>query len=118
MRMKKWLGDGPVLEKEKLNPIKMYWDLIRNGKASSGPARAWLRLVLTEGKNREIRRLLKESHLSVDRLIRTHYLVEIPGVSTKETSFTLGAFGPGEAVKEVKPEVVQKMLKYYHSRDV
>lgn len=38
-----------------------------------GPTNHWITMTLTEGKNREIRKLLGSIDLKVDRLIRTHY---------------------------------------------
>jgi len=53
-------------------------------------ANVWIELVLTEGKNREVRRVLEHLELQVSRLIRTRY-----------GPFVLGDLRPGE-VGEVK----------------
>ncbi|WP_245841581.1 pseudouridine synthase [Sphingomonas lenta] len=48
-------------------------------------ANAWIELILTEGKNREVRRVLEHLGLQVSRLIRTRY-----------GPFVLGELQPGE----------------------
>lgn len=53
-------------------------------------ANGWIELILTEGKNREVRRVLEHLGLQVSRLIRTRY-----------GPFVLGALQPGE-VGEVR----------------
>ena len=54
------------------------------------PSHVWLRMTLTEGKNREIRRVLGHLGLEVGRIIRTHF-----------GPFALGDLKPGE-VAEVR----------------
>ena len=61
-------------------------------------ANAWLDVTLTEGKNREIRRLMEALGLTVNRLIRVNY-----------GPFALGALPPG-AVEEVVPKVLRQTL--------
>ncbi|MGB4058243.1 MAG: pseudouridine synthase [Alphaproteobacteria bacterium] len=63
-----------------------------------GGANAWLNVVLTEGKNREVRKVMEAIGLNVNRLIRTHY-----------GPFALGDLPPG-AVQEVKPKVLQEQV--------
>ncbi len=53
-------------------------------------ANSWIELILTEGKNREVRRVLEHLGLQVSRLIRTRY-----------GPFLLGDLAPGE-IGEVK----------------
>ncbi|WP_375393808.1 pseudouridine synthase [uncultured Sphingomonas sp.] len=48
-------------------------------------ANVWIEMILTEGKNREVRRVLENLELQVSRLIRTRY-----------GPFVLGELGPGE----------------------
>ena len=48
-------------------------------------ANVWIEMILTEGKNREVRRVLEHLELQVSRLIRTRY-----------GPFILGDLGPGE----------------------
>lgn len=59
---------------------------------------AWLIITLSEGKNREIRKLMKSIGLDVARLIRLSY-----------GPFQLGALKKGE-VKEVPAKVLQEQL--------
>lgn len=57
----------------------------------------WLTIVLTEGKNREVRRLMDHVGLKVNRLIRLSY-----------GPFNLGNLEPGQAV-EVPPDQIKKL---------
>ena len=59
---------------------------------------AWLQITLTEGKNREIRKVMKSLGLEVNRLIRLSY-----------GPFQLGNLQPGEA-KEVPQKVLKEQL--------
>ncbi len=58
----------------------------------------WIELTLTEGKNREVRRVLEHLELQVSRLIRTRY-----------GPFVLGA-APVKAIEEARPAELQKLL--------
>ncbi len=59
----------------------------------------WIELTLSEGKNREVRRVLEHLGLEVSRLMRTRYGV-----------FELGDLGRG-AVAEVKQSEVERLRK-------
>lgn len=59
----------------------------------------WIEMTLTEGKNREVRRVLEHLGLKVNRLIRTRY-----------GTFELGDSVPGELV-EVKPNELAAFRK-------
>lgn len=59
---------------------------------------AWLMVTLTEGKNREIRKVMKSIGLEVNRLIRLSY-----------GPFQLGGLQPGEA-KEIPQKVLKEQL--------
>jgi 23S rRNA pseudouridine2605 synthase len=63
-----------------------------------GAANAWITLSLTEGKNREVRRVLDALGLKVNRLIRTAY-----------GPFQLGTMAPG-AVEEIPRRVLKEQL--------
>ena len=62
------------------------------------PANSWYRIVLTEGKNREIRKLMEHFGCIVNRLIRVQY-----------GPFELGALEPG-TVREIKPAEVVRLM--------
>jgi 23S rRNA pseudouridine2605 synthase len=64
------LRDGITVGGIRYGPIEATRD---QGRAGSSPANSWLTLTLTEGKNREIRRVLEALGLTVNRLIRTAY---------------------------------------------
>jgi 23S rRNA pseudouridine2605 synthase len=81
----------------------MVVDGVRYGKATATLERqqgsnAWLEVALTEGKNREIRKLMEAIGLSVNRLIRINY-----------GPFALGDLPPGAAA-EVPPKVLRDTL--------
>lgn len=61
-------------------------------------ANAWIAVTLTEGKNREVRRVLESLGLTVNRLIRTSY-----------GPFELGALKPGQ-VEEVPPRQLRALF--------
>ena len=64
-----------------------------------GRTNSWYRVVLTEGKNREIRRLVEHFGGMVNRLIRTQY-----------GPFELGDLEPGQ-LWEVPPRAVMRMVE-------
>lgn len=61
-------------------------------------ANAWISVAITEGKNREVRRVLDAIGLKVNRLIRVSY-----------GPFQLGVMEPG-AVEEIPPKVLREQL--------
>ncbi|MCB2108271.1 MAG: rRNA pseudouridine synthase [Rhodobacteraceae bacterium] len=86
------LGQGLTVDGVHYGPIKAALD------KSQGAANAWLTMTLTEGKNREIRRVLEHLGLQVTRLIRVAY-----------GPFQLGTLPRGE-VEEVPGKVVDEQL--------
>jgi 23S rRNA pseudouridine2605 synthase len=74
--------------------------------AGSGRSNTWYRVALTEGKNREIRKLMEHFGCVVNRLIRVQY-----------GPFYLGKLQAG-ALDEVKPEKVVELLAYLAERGV
>lgn len=93
----KKLGDGVHLDGVQYAPIKASLDT-PNIPAPTGPVfeedderkprNKWLRMTLTEGRNREIRRVCEHMHLKVSRLIRIEFgpfeLGDMPVESIKE----------------------------------
>jgi 23S rRNA pseudouridine2605 synthase len=89
------LGQGLTVDGVRYGPIEA-----RMEGAQSG-ANAWLAVTLTEGKNREIRKVMEHLGLQVSRLIRTAY-----------GPFELGDLAPGWA-QEVPPESLRHKLPGY-----
>lgn len=87
------LAEGVTIEGVRYRPINASLD---NG---AGGANRWITLTLTEGKNREVRRVLEHLGLKINRLIRTGY-----------GPFNLGALPPG-AVEEVARKDVATLAK-------
>lgn len=85
------LANGVTIEGGNYGPVKAELE-------SEQGTNAWLTVTLTEGKNREIRRLMKSIDLDVARLIRLSY-----------GPFQLGSLKKGE-VKEVPGKVLQEQL--------
>jgi 23S rRNA pseudouridine2605 synthase len=71
-----------------------------------GRSNTWYRVLLTEGKNREIRKLMEHFGCVVNRLIRVQY-----------GPFHLGKLQQG-ALEEVPPEKVRELLTYLAGRGV
>jgi len=72
-------------------------------RAQTG-ANVWVSVTLTEGKNREIRKVMAHLGLQVSRLIRTSY-----------GPFELGSLAAGSA-KEVSPETLKKKVPGYFAQ--
>ena len=68
-------------------------------KIASGGANTWLRITCTEGKNRQLRRILGALGLDVTRLIRISY-----------GDYDLNTIPPGRAL-EVPPKALESMKK-------
>jgi 23S rRNA pseudouridine2605 synthase len=89
------LKDGITVEGVRYGPIQARLDKAKEGATASN---LWITVSLTEGKNREVRRVLEALGLKVNRLIRLAY-----------GPFQLGTLGVGEA-EEVGPRVIREQL--------
>jgi 23S rRNA pseudouridine2605 synthase len=89
------LKNGITVEGVHYGAIEAHLD-----KAKEGPqgANLWITVVLAEGKNREVRRVLEALGLKVNRLIRLAY-----------GPLALGTLRPGE-VEEVGPRVIREQF--------
>jgi 23S rRNA pseudouridine2605 synthase len=85
------LKEGVTVDGVRYGPIEA---TLERGGASN----AWITLSLTEGKNREVRRVLDALGLKVNRLIRVAY-----------GPFQLGALAPG-AVEEIPRKTLREQL--------
>lgn len=84
------LKDGAVVDGVRYGPIE--------ARLERAGANSWIALTLSEGKNREVRRVLEALGLKVNRLIRIAY-----------GPFQLGTLAPG-AVEEVPPKMLREQL--------
>lgn len=94
------LQDGVTVEGVRYGPLEAKID-----KAKEGPsgANVWITVTIAEGKNREVRKVLKSVGLEVGRLIRMSY-----------GSFALGSLPIGQ-IEEVGPRVIREQLVEYIS---
>ncbi len=90
------LKDGITVEGVRYGPIEASLDKAREGPQG---ANLWLTVSLSEGKNREVRRVLEALGLTVNRLIRVSY-----------GPFAIGTLPPG-AVEEIGPRVLREQLE-------
>jgi 23S rRNA pseudouridine2605 synthase len=93
------LKDGVVVDGVRYGPVEATIDKAKEkteGEKSS--ANLWLSVSITEGKNREVRKVLESIGLTVNRLIRLAY-----------GPFQLGTLPVG-SVEEVGPRVIREML--------
>ena len=91
------LKDGITVEGVRYGPIEARLDKAQD-KAGGGK-NVWITLTLSEGKNREVRKVLEAIGLKVNRLIRLSY-----------GPFALGTLLPGQ-VEEVGPRVIRELLE-------
>ncbi len=84
------LKNGVTVEGVRYGPIE--------AKLERAAANAWITLTLSEGKNREVRRVLEALGLKVNRLIRIAY-----------GPFQLGTLAPG-AIEEIPRKVLKEQL--------
>jgi 23S rRNA pseudouridine2605 synthase len=94
------LKEGLTVDGVRYGPIEASLDKSKASPSGDGRAGAnlWITLTLTEGKNREVRKVLEAIGLTVNRLIRLSY-----------GPFQLGALAAGE-VEEVGPRVIREQL--------
>jgi len=90
------LRNGMTVDGVRYGPIEATVDAPAPGGASK--ANTWLMVTLTEGKNREIRRVLERLNLTVNRLIRVAY-----------GPFQLGPLAPG-TLEEVPRHILREQL--------
>lgn len=91
------LKDGVTVDGVRYGPVEATIEKAKEaGEASS--ANLWLSVRITEGKNREVRKVLESLGLTVNRLIRLAY-----------GPFQLGEL-PSGAVEEVGPRVIRELL--------
>lgn len=97
------LRDGVVVDGVAYGPIEATLDKAKESKSEDGraPANLWISVSITEGKNREVRKVLESVGLTVNRLIRLAY-----------GPFRLDVLPIG-AVEEVGPRVIREMLADY-----
>lgn len=86
------LRDGILHEGVQYGPIVATLERQQGGNC-------WIEVALTEGKNREVRRVLEAIGLQVNRLIRINY-----------GPFELGQLQPGQA-EEVAPRLLRPLIK-------
>jgi len=96
------LAKGVVVEGVAYGPIEARLDKAKapvgGVKGEKAAANVWITVSLSEGKNREVRRVLEHLGLKVNRLIRLAY-----------GPFALGTL-PAGAVEEVGPRVIREQL--------
>ncbi|MBI5939574.1 MAG: pseudouridine synthase [Caulobacterales bacterium] len=90
------LKDGITVEGVRYGAIDAHLDKATGER--DGARNVWITVTLTEGKNREVRRVLEAIGLKVNRLLRLSY-----------GPFSLGTLGAGE-VEEVGPRVIRELL--------
>jgi 23S rRNA pseudouridine2605 synthase len=94
------LKDGVTVDGVRYGPIEATLDKAKEktDAGERGPANLWISVSITEGKNREVRKVLESIGLTVNRLIRLAY-----------GPFQLGALPMG-SVEEVGPRVIRELL--------
>ena len=95
------LKDGISIEGINYKSIEARLDKSPEDRETAAGTNSWLTIVLREGKNREIRKVMEALGLRVNRLIRTDY-----------GPFTLGDLTPG-SVEEVRPQVLKDQVAGY-----
>jgi 23S rRNA pseudouridine2605 synthase len=92
------LANGVTVEGVSYGPIQARLDKAKSVSGEKEAANIWITVSLTEGKNREVRRVLEHLGLKVNRLIRLAY-----------GPFALGTLPTG-AAEEIGPRVIREQL--------
>ena len=92
------LKDGVTIEGVRYGPIEARLDKVKEHRDGTSAANVWITVSITEGKNREVRKVLEHLGLKVNRLIRLSY-----------GPFQLGVLGAGQ-VEEIGPRVIREQL--------
>lgn len=93
------LKDGVTVDGVRYGPIEATLDKAREkAEGEKSSANLWISVSITEGKNREVRKVLEHLGLTVNRLIRLAY-----------GPFQLGTLPVG-SVEEVGPRVIRELL--------
>ncbi|MFY8144228.1 MAG: pseudouridine synthase [Caulobacter sp.] len=91
------LKDGVTIEGVKYGAIEAKLD--KAHEKAGGGKNVWITVSLSEGKNREVRKVLESIGLKVNRLIRLSY-----------GPFALGTLAAGQ-IEEVGPRVIRELLE-------
>ena len=92
------LKDGMTIDGVRYGSIEATLDKAKEAAGGKAPANLWITVSLTEGKNREVRKVLEHLGVTENRLIRLSY-----------GPFQLGTLAEGE-VAEVGPRVIREQL--------
>ncbi|NJC42182.1 23S rRNA pseudouridine2605 synthase [Brevundimonas alba] len=92
------LKGGVTVDGVRYGPIEATLDKAKGGEDEKQSANLWISVSITEGKNREVRKVLEHLGLTVNRLIRLAY-----------GPFQLGTLPVG-SVEEVGPRVIRELL--------
>lgn len=96
------LAAGPELDGEpaRVESVQVVRDRKPTAEESDGPGHAWYRVVLKEGRNREVRRIFEAVGHPVARLKRIRYgAIELPR-----------GLGPGR-YRELEPDAVRRLTE-------
>ena len=95
------LKDGVTVDGVNYGPVLATIEKAKTNEDGAQSANLWISVQISEGKNREVRKVLESIGLTVNRLIRLAY-----------GPFQLGTLPTG-AVEEVGPRVIREMLGQY-----
>jgi len=92
------LKDGTTIDGVRYGPVEATIDKAKTQEDGTQSANLWISVSITEGKNREVRKVLESIGLTVNRLIRLAY-----------GPFQLGTL-PSGSIEEVGPRVIREVL--------